>query len=128
MPSDGPPLSEMPRLRDRTLKVRSEVDSSTVRHDELGRKQPKTYGSGGILAFAMRCGLPAPKDVPGEFWSQDVNDDGFSCAVVACPCHESPAIEVGCLAPCSCGRYFYFTGDRVVVWRVPEADRSVDPA
>jgi hypothetical protein len=83
MPSEGPPLSEMPPLRDRSLKVRSVVESSTVRHDELGRKLPKTYGSGGI--------------------------------------------EVGCMAPCSCGRYFYFTGDRVVVWRTTPDDDAPQP-
>lgn len=51
------------------------------------------------------------KQVPGDYWSLTVTDDGFPCAEVCCQCGESPAVEV--YAPfvdCACERVFYFDG------------------
>lgn len=116
-----------------TLKIRPVVgDGMTRRRDTLGRQIPRPLGAVGIITIALQCGMPPPVEIPGEFWSQDVNDDGFSCAVVACPCGEGPQVEVGTVVPCDpswdpdsgveprCKRYFFFAGDRVVVFGSPK--------
>lgn len=138
MPSDDPkPLAQQPGSLGRalpTLKIRPVVAASLTReHDQLGRALPRPLGAVGIIGMALSCGMPPPVEIPGEFWSQDVNGDGFSCAVVACPCGQEPTVEVGTLVPCDpswdpdsgveprCKRYFFFAGDRVVVFGSPKA-------
>jgi hypothetical protein len=104
-----------------SLKVRPEVEASlVVKHDVLGRKVPKPLGSLGILSAAIACGMPAPKPVPGEFWALDLNDDGYSCAVVSCPCGHTPSVEVGTLEECECERYFFFAGESVQAFNSPQ--------
>lgn len=57
--------------------------------------------------------------IPGEFWSTDVNDDGYAEAVVACPCHRTPRVEIGRLLECGCGRFFLYIGSEVMVGNSP---------
>lgn len=117
-----------------SLKIHPVVGQSMTRErDAIGRPQPRPLGAVGIISVAISCGMPPPVEVPGEFWSQDVNAEGFSCAVVACPCGHEPSVEVGTVVPCDpswdpdsdveprCKRYFFFAGDRVVVFGSPKA-------
>lgn len=96
--------------------------------DRLGRKIPHRLD---VLSFAN--GIPGfierfDVSVPGEFWSQDVDDDGRALAVVACPCGNTPKIIAGRLATCAnegCPRVFAFTGQAVLVSGTPPRERPV---
>lgn len=87
--------------------------------DRLGRKAPKPLGALGIITVGISCGGPAPTEIPSDYWSQDLNDEGYTAATVACPCGESPCVEIGCLHGCTCERYFYFALDKVLVFNSP---------
>lgn len=100
--------------------IRDEVHGSLVRPvDRLGREQPRILGAYGILSVAMRSGGKAPVEVPPDYWSKDVNDEGFTAANVACPCGATPSIEVGCLKVCECERGYFFPLDKVLVFNSP---------
>jgi hypothetical protein len=90
--------------------------------DRQGWRHPRRLGA---MTF-MRAipGLASQfKPIPDEFWSNDVNSEGYTAAVIACPCGEEPTVEVGSLAECQCERFFLNLGARVLVANSP-ADRS----
>lgn len=102
------------------VQMRDEVYDSYVRPvDRIGRQQPRPIGSFGLLKVAIGAGLPAPIKIPAGAWSQDVNDEGYTEAVVACPCGEVPHVEVGCLKGCDCERFYWFALDEVMVFNSP---------
>lgn len=65
--------------------------------------------------------------IPDEFWTQDVATDGYTTAVVACPCGQEPAVEAGLTLACSCGRIYFFSGRGVLVANSPKRDLKPDP-
>lgn len=87
--------------------------------DQLGRQQPRILGAFGILKAAMRSGGTPPVEVPGDYWSQDVGEEGYTVANVACPCGQTPSVEVGCLKVCECERAYFFPVDTVLVFNSP---------
>ncbi len=59
-------------------------------------------------------------EVPGEFWSEDVAEQG-RLALVACPCGATPgATLLGRPVSCDCGRVYMFTGRDVLVYGSPQ--------
>ena len=60
------------------------VDASLPTEDLLGRKQPRRLGFSALSPMLMTAGM-RPQRIPDEYWSLDVNAEGFSVAVVACP-------------------------------------------
>jgi hypothetical protein len=93
--------------------------------DQLGRQQPRILGAFGILSIGIGCGMPAPIQVPGEFWSLDVGENRCSVAVIACPCGSEARCEVGCTHRCGCERLYFFPIDTVVVFNSPKG-REID--
>lgn len=87
--------------------------------DLLDRQVPRRFG---IMVFlrAIPWSFRAFFPIPDEFWALDVNDDGYSAAVVACQCRRMPVIEVGMMEECVCGRMFLFTGRDVRVANSPK--------
>jgi hypothetical protein len=54
-------------------------------------------------------------EVPGEFWSQDIAEDDWPVAKVACPCGSTPEVRLGLFAHCACHRGFWWNGTTVRV-------------
>lgn len=132
----------MPDDEQRVLNVRREfVDASFANEDLLGRKQPRRLGFPTLASPLMNGGMH-PERIPDEYWALDVNDEGFSVAVVSCPCGMTPQIEVGLvIVPCriyegdlrswdpeadplECQRGYSFTGEAVFVWNSQAAPRG----
>ena len=101
--------------------------AETMRHkDRLGREEGHWMGG---LTYATLCagvGVGV-KEVPGDFWSLDVTDDGYPCAVVACPCGAAPTAEaLAPMVPCDCARHFFYDGQNV--WAFASPTREPDDA
>jgi hypothetical protein len=94
--------------------------------DQLGRKQPRILGAFGILNVGIKCGMPAPIEVPAEFWSLDMGGNECSVAVIACPCGVEARCEAGCTYRCACERVYFFPIDTVVVFNSPKG-REIEP-
>lgn len=86
-----------------------------------------------MLEKYANWGIPV-LEIPGDYWTMDVDDDGYTIAFVACPCGRSPAIPAGGSRSCrgnwcradeedgvpepdyeACPRSYIFTGDSVYV-------------
>lgn len=82
--------------------------------DKIGRKIPRPFS---FLRLLLQFTDKDWKPVPSEYWALDVNEDGFSIAVVSCLCGNTPRVEVlGPAVDCDgCHRFFYFGGDEVRV-------------
>lgn len=99
--------------------------------DRLGRRQPRR-----LTVVGMLRALPQPeggsKEVPGSYWTLDVNEDGFSEAVVSCPCGHEPHVELGGVSNCECERVYLFTGTELRVFNsprdTPKSLGTADPA
>lgn len=102
--------------------VRPEYADTLRYKDRVGREEGHWIGGLTYATCAAQWGVGC-KGVPGDFWSLDITDDGYPCAVVACPCGESPAVEA--LAPIvaccgeGCGRHFFFDGESVWAFNSP---------
>lgn len=84
--------------------------------DKLGRVNLHGFGLGTIIRnVILAAGIPF-ETIPGEYWTLDTNDDGFSVADVACPCRHTPRVLVGSLDTCECDRAYAFTGTDVYVF------------
>lgn len=83
--------------------------------DFLGRKNLHSFGlATWIKALVLPLGIPF-NVIPGEFWSLDTDAEGFTTAVVACPCGESPSVNAGTWVTCACERAYAYTGTEVYV-------------
>lgn len=83
--------------------------------DTFGRVQLHSLGlATWVKAMVMPLGIPFEK-IPGEFWTLDTDEDGFTTAVVACPCQETPTTNAGTWTTCACERAYAFTGTEVYV-------------
>lgn len=87
--------------------------------DLLGRRQLRHRGAATFLRSIPHM-MDQLSRIPSEFWALDVNDEGYSEAVVACPCGNTPHIEVGTMEQCSCPRIFFFGGPAVFVANSPK--------
>jgi hypothetical protein len=81
--------------------------------DRLGRSEGHWLGG---LTYAVGMGQwgVGYKEVPSNFWSLSVTNEGYPLAEVACQCDADVACEA--LAPmvrCECGRWFLFDGANV---------------
>lgn len=45
--------------------------------------------------------------VPPEFWSADVEEDGTTVAIVACPCGHEPRVPELKILACECERFYF---------------------
>lgn len=64
-------------------------------------------------------------EVPSEFWTEDLSEDGTSVAVIACPCGATPGVLQNATAICEgegCGRVFMRIADRIQVARYEPED------
>lgn len=87
--------------------------------DRIGR--PVLHQIGMLTWFHAIPGLAAQyTTIPEEYWAQDANDEGYTVAVVACPCRREPAPEAGQLVECECHRFYLFTGRSVMVANGPK--------
>lgn len=87
--------------------------------DRIGRPVPHRIGM--LTWFHAIPGLAAQfTAIPEEYWAQDANDEGFTVAVVACPCGREPAPEAGQLVECGCHRFYLYTGRTVMVANGPK--------
>jgi hypothetical protein len=114
--------------------VRPEHIAGVTSHDGLGRKVPAPACRLPVmLEKYAHWGIPV-KEIPGGYWTLDVDDDGYTIAIVACPCGDSPQIPAGAGHCCQgdwcradeqrgvpepnyekCPRSYVFTGDSVWV-------------
>lgn len=95
--------------------------------DLLDRRQPRRLVAARFFEAVpglMRQFGP----IPPEFWTQDVNGDGYTEAVVACPCREEPRVEVGCLERCECERFYWYDGRQVSVGNGPKGRANAQTA
>lgn len=81
-----------------------------------------------VMRFLQHLPPEAMTAIPSPFWSTDVNDEGFTEAVISCPCHETPRVELGRLSECTCGRIFYFIGSDVLVGYLADPHNAETPA
>lgn len=86
-----------------------------------------------MLKKIAAWGIPV-QEIPGSYWTLDVDDDGYTIAVIACPCGHSPQVYMAASRMCrgdwcradeergipepkydECPRSYVFTGDSVWV-------------
>jgi hypothetical protein len=67
--------------------------------DISGRKVPRRLGVLTIFR-SMPWLWRAWSKIPDVAWTLDVNDEGYSEAVIACPCGHQPRVEVGTIETC----------------------------
>lgn len=99
------------------LVIRSDyLEALDDAHDRQGRKIPHRLAFTRLMArWTVRDWRP----IPGEYWTVDLNGDGYSEAHIACPCGQTPRVEA--LAPAvecdgeGCNRFYYFGADAVLV-------------
>lgn len=103
-PEAAPPITIRPR----------NYESVKPYTDLLDRQYAHTFNPFVLLELGVRQGM-AVDPVPGEFWSLQVDDAGFTVADVACPCGEQPRVEACGMTVCGCERAFVFTGQDVTV-------------
>lgn len=110
------------------LNVRPEIAEGIMPDppcDRLGRRQPRRIlGLMSLFRSIPTLASEFSVAVPDEFWAMDVSDDGYHLAVVSCPCTEAPRVEIARVVECSCGRFFFFTGDAVLVAGSPAAAQA----
>lgn len=91
----------------------------------------------GRLSGAFLRGIPGLMqqfaEIPGEYWTQGLNADGVTQAVIACPCGRDARVEVGRWAPCDeseggCPRWFMYMHPRVYVAFSPQQRAETQPA
>lgn len=103
--------------RSTEIRVRPSVAESYSRYiDRIGRGHPHKIP---LTTFLQTLPAEAMTAIPAEFWSTDANDEGYTEAVIACPCRATPRVEVGRMSECTCERYFFFTGTDVYVGNSP---------
>lgn len=100
--------------------------AETVRYkDRIGREEGHWMGGLTYATYMGQIGV-TPKEVPGDFWTLDITDDGYPCAVVACPCGAAPVVEtLGPIIACAgegCGRHFFYDGENVWAFGSPRAE------
>lgn len=116
-------------MPDQPLRIRPGL-GLTVTHeapvDRLLRRQPRQ-----VSIFTLLRGIPGLhgrfSEIPEAFWALDVNADGFSEAVVACPCGQEPRVELGTVRQCACDRFFAFLGTVVMVANSPVRELQARP-
>lgn len=113
----------------RVSDVRPEF-AGTMRHmDRLGREEGHWMGSLTYAGCMAQWGVGLKK-VPGDFWSLDITDDGYPCAMVACPCGGTPSVEtLGPLVACDgedCERHFFYDGKDVWAFNSPTPTAIVE--
>lgn len=91
--------------------------------DRLDRQHLHLFNPLKLLEPAALQGVPVDI-IPGEYWTLDLDGDGFSVAVVACPCGQTPNVTAGSFAMCRCERAYLFTGADVSVLNSPKGRGS----
>lgn len=103
--------------------LRPEFASTVPDVDRLGREEKGHWLGGLTYARLVAEWGVGVREVPSDFWALDVTDDGFPCAMIACPCGSTPSTEtLGPILACEgdgCGRYFFFDGQAVWVFNSP---------
>jgi hypothetical protein len=91
--------------------------------DEAGWRHPRRLG---MMTFMRSIpGLPSQfRAIPSNFWSEDVNEDGFTEAIISCPCGDEPHVEIGSVVECKCERFFFNAGVKVLVANSPVDQRQ----
>lgn len=105
-------------------RYRDQVHGSYVKPmDRLGRPQLRVLGP---LAYLSAIPGLASKwlKVPPDYWNLTSGEDGVSFAEVACPCGETPQVEIGLLETCTCERVFWFAHDEVLVANSPKKNED----
>lgn len=108
--------------RSTDIRVRPSVAESYSRYvDRIGRSHLHKIP---VTTFLQMLPASAMTAIPGEFWNTDMNDEGFTEAVISCPCKETPRVEVGRMLSCACDRTFFYTGTDVYVGNSPVASSA----
>lgn len=78
--------------------------------DRLGRKLARdTHPLLRLILDYDKWKREFTTQVPDGFWGIDLNADGYTTAFVACPCGETPQIEVGDVGGCpGCERVYWY--------------------
>lgn len=115
--------------------MRRNALNETSRYDDQGRPrnwrdQIVPHQMNAVSFMQVPDLLAQFKEIPGDFWVQDVNDEGDSVALISCPCGHTPEVTTGGLSECTCHRFFLSTGQRVLAANRPKqyADEPVDAA
>lgn len=96
--------------------------------DDLDRRMLAQMSMMTVLRTWVALGMTLTA-IPSEYWAQDVDDDGNTVAIVACPCGHTPSMKVGQARPCrapepcddeeaqwaECPRGYAFSGRTVLV-------------
>lgn len=89
--------------------------------DSAGRTYPRRLRWATFFAtsqFGPMFREAFQQEIPPDFWNVDVAEDGETPVVlVACPCGETPVVELCSVTECDCGRFYLNTGKRVRVCR-----------
>ena len=101
--------------------TRGGFDAAGMAVDGLGRRQPTRLNMAILLRSIPGALEQFRKEVPPDFIADDVRD-GDRVTVVACPCGEEPAVLLGGMSECGCGRFYLNTGQKVLVALTPESD------
>lgn len=115
-------------MSESTVVVDADVLRSAAPYDDLDRRILAQMSMSSVLRLWVSLGIPLTP-IPGEYWAQDVDENGATVAVVACPCGHTPAVKVGRARPCrapepcddedaqwaECPRGYAFTGRTVLV-------------
>jgi hypothetical protein len=93
--------------------------------DLIGRRQFRRLG---VMSFMRSIPSFAAQwsRIPADYWQQDLGPDGYTVAVVACPCGEDARVQVGLSLEHACDRFYFFTGDEVRVANSPRREPVPD--
>jgi hypothetical protein len=86
-------------MADEGIKIRREYIEASLRNEDLlGRKQLRRLGYPALGSILAMTGV---ERIPDEYWALDVDEDGYSVAIVSCPCGITPRIAAGLvIVPC----------------------------
>lgn len=102
-------------------------ESIRPHHDRVNRRHPHRFSPLVLVRQAIQLGIPFDV-IPAEYWLLTTDREGYSVAVIACPCGDTPVVDAGGIEQCPCERAYFFTGDDVSVLNSPKARPEVDAA
>lgn len=112
------------------MTVRPDTRDSLVPYDLLGRKFPHRMNFlTMVVELAKHGSVPVGElsPIPRQAWSEDVDDDKVTVAVVSCPCEQTPVVPLCEPVQCECDRVYYHAGDDILVSNSPVRGLAAEP-